>query len=100
MKVSAYTPAVLGCRKILMHIAVAKGDKPGKGFIEYVEYLSDKGYVPPDGKGWVDHIRSKSNEATHEIAPMSKSDAEELITFVGMLLKLVFEFPARVPPKA
>jgi len=37
--VNAYTAAVLACRKILMHIAVDKGDKPGKNFIQYVEYL-------------------------------------------------------------
>jgi hypothetical protein len=55
------------------------------------------GYVPPDGKGWVDHIRKKGNEATHEIALMTAADAEELISFVEMLLKFVYEFPARVP---
>jgi hypothetical protein len=56
------------------------------------------GYVPPNGKGWVDHIRKKGNEATHEILLMSKTDAEELITFVEMLLKFIYEFPSRIPP--
>ena len=46
---NAFTAAVLVCRKILMHIAVQKGDKKGKGFLEYVDYLSAKGYVPPNG---------------------------------------------------
>jgi len=53
----AFTAAVLACRKLLMHIAVDKGAPEGKRFIEYVEYLSDKNYVPPNGKGWFDHIR-------------------------------------------
>ena len=91
---NAFTATVLSCRKLLMHIAVAKGDASGKNFIEYVEYLSAKGYVPPDAKTWVDHIRTKGNEANHEITIMSEEEAKDLIAFVEMLLKLVYEFPA------
>lgn len=91
---NAFTAAVLSCRKLLMHIAVAKGDSAGKNFIEYVEYLSARGYVPPDAKTWVDCIRTKSNEANHEIVIMSEEEAKDLILFVEMLLKLVYEFPA------
>jgi hypothetical protein len=47
----------------------------------------------------VDHIRTKGNEATHEIVLMTKADAEELIAFTEMLLKFVYEFPAKVPSK-
>jgi hypothetical protein len=96
---SCYTAAVLCCRKILMHVAVAKGATEGGKFIEYVEYLAKSGYIPPDAKDWVDHIRTKSNEANHEIALMSKADAEELMSFTGMLLKLVFEYPAAMKKK-
>ena len=53
----------------------------GKNFITYVKYLADKGFVPPHGKGWVDHIRTKGNEANHEIALMHAADAEELLMF-------------------
>src|SRR5262249_29827720 len=59
MTVCAFTGAVLLCRKILMNVAVSKGAPEGKKFIEYVEYLDTVGYVPPDGKKWVDHIRKK-----------------------------------------
>src|SRR3990172_6480123 len=59
MSVAAHTAAVLVCRKILMNVAVDKGASEGQRFIEYVEYLDSKGYVPPDGRGWVDHIRSR-----------------------------------------
>ncbi len=95
----ANTGAVLLCRKILMNIAVAKGAKEGLRFIEYVEYLSSQGFVPPDGKAWVDHIRTKGNEATHEIALMTPEDAEDLVTFVEGLLRFIYEFPARVAAK-
>src|SRR2546425_8555942 len=96
--VNAYTAAVLTCRKLLMNIAVGLGAREGKSFMEYVEYLSSSGYVPPKGKGWVDHIRKKGNEANHEIVLMAKDDADDLISFTEMLLKFIYEFPSRVPP--
>jgi len=94
----AYTPAVLACRKILMHIAVDQKAKPGLNFLEYVEYLATNGFVPPNGRGWVDHIRKKGNEANHEIVLMAQKDAEDLVIFVEMLLKFIYEFPNRIPP--
>jgi uncharacterized protein DUF4145 len=81
-----------------MHIAVEKGAKEGEPFVSYVEYLARQGYVPPDGKGWVDYIRQKGNEANHEIKVMGQQDAQALIAFVEMLLKLIYEFPKRIPP--
>lgn len=93
----AATASVLAARKLLMHIAVEQGAKAGGTFIGYVEYLAEKGYVPPKGKGWVDHIRKKGNEANHEIKLMTAEDAIELVTFSEMLLKFIYEFPSRVP---
>ncbi len=83
-----------------MNVAVGLGADPNKSFISYVEYLADKGYVPPNGKGWVDHIRKKGNEANHEIRLMTQPDAEELISFAEMLLKFIYEFPSRIPKGA
>lgn len=79
VSISSFTAAVLAARKLLMHIAVEEGAKPGDTFIAYVEYLAANGYVPPRGKGWVDHIRKKGNEANHEIKLMTQEDAVELI---------------------
>jgi hypothetical protein len=94
-----YTAAVLCCRKLLMHVAVSLGANPGDPFINYVQYLADNHYVPPGAKGWVDHIRKKRNEANHEISLMQQGDAEELLAFVQMLLKVIYEFPASVQKK-
>jgi len=94
---SCYTASVLAARKLLMNLGVAQGAKAGESFIAYVEYLANKGFVPPNGKAWVDHIRKKGNEANHEIVLMGKDDAEELIAFIEMLLKFIYEFPNRVP---
>ena len=91
--VSAYTAAVMICRKMLMNIAVSKGAKTGQNFIQYVAYLSNKGHVSTDNKEWVKHIRDKGNEANHEIKPMTKKDAEYLIEFLAVLLRTIYEFP-------
>lgn len=92
----AHTAAVLACRKLLMHIAVDHGAKPGLNFIEYVEYLANNGFVPPKGKGWVDHIRKKGNEANHEIVVMGPDASKDLLTFIEMLLTFLYDFPARI----
>lgn len=81
-----------------MNIAVALSAKEGLKFIEYVEFLSGKGYIPPNGKHWVDHIRVKGNEATHEIALMTLPEASDLLTFTEMLLRFIYEFPTMIPP--
>lgn len=94
MSVSAFTAGVLATRKLLMNVAASLGASPGGSFQSYVTYLEENGYVPPKARGWVDHIRKKGNEATHEIPPIARTDAEELITFVEMILKLVYDYPA------
>ncbi len=98
VSVNAYTSSVLACRKLLMNIAVTQGAEEGKSFFHYVEFLANNGYVPPNGRGWVGHIRKRGNEATHEMEIMPQEVAEELIAFIEMLLKFIYEFPAKVPP--
>jgi hypothetical protein len=99
---SAYTGSVLLCRKLLMNIGVQQGADEGKSFLYYIDFLAEKGFVPPNGRHWVDHIRKKGNEATHEIALMNSSDVSELITFSEMLLKFIYEFPNLIaqPPNS
>ena len=94
---SCYTASVLASRKLLMNIAVTEGAKEGLRFVEYIDFLADSGFAPPKGRGWVDHIRKKGNEATHEIPAMDRDDATELVSFSEMLLKFIYEFPARIP---
>ena len=95
------TAAVLCCRKLLMHIAVAKGAEQNQTFKHYVEYLGEH-YIPKPTIEWVNHIKDKGNEANHEITIMKPDEAKGLLAFVEMLLKLIYEFPAtmrnRQPP--
>jgi hypothetical protein len=90
----AYTASALLCRKILMNLAVQHGAVEGKSFLDYIEFLNEKGYVPPNGKGWVDRIRTKGNEATHEIRLIEENEATQILKFTEMLLKLAYEFPS------
>jgi len=94
--INAYTSAVLSCRKLLMHIAVEQKAPEGKTFMEYINYLDEKGFIPPNGKEWVDHIRNKGNEANHEIVLMEKDNVSDLLNFIEMLLKFIYEFPGRI----
>jgi hypothetical protein len=95
--VNAHTAAVLVCRKILMHIAVGEGAEPGKSFLSYIEFLASKGFIPPHGLAWVDYVRKRGNEATHEIEIMTADDSTALIGFVEMLLRFIYEFPRLIP---
>ena len=83
-------PAVMDCRKVLMNTAVHQGAEEGKTFAYYVDFLDSKGYIPPNGRAWVDHIRKVGNTATHEIKLVKQSEAELVLNFTEMLLRFVF----------
>jgi hypothetical protein len=100
MSVSAYTAAVMACRKLLMNIAVEKGAKEDQSFKHYVEWLVENHYVPPGSEALVEHIRSTGGGANHEIDLVSQAAAEEVMSFAELLLKFVYEFPARIAPDA
>ena len=95
MSFDGHSAAVLLCRKLLMHVAVERNAQPNLRFIEYIGYLVDNGYVAPTNRGWVDQIRNIGNEAAHEITPVAREDAENLIEFSEMVLKTIYEYPAR-----
>lgn len=97
--VGAYTAAVMICRKMLMRIAVEQGAKQGEPYASYVDYLVEKGYIPPTGKEWADYVRKLGHEANHDIQLMQREDALALITFVEMILRFVYEFPSMMPTK-
>jgi len=98
MSVNSFTAAVMCCRKLLMNIAVERGAKTGQSFESYVDYLDNENFIPRGSKGWVSFIREKGNEANHEIHIMNKVDAEKIIKFVEMLLKVIYEYPAISQP--
>ena len=93
MSVSAYTSAMMACRKLLMNVSATQGAKEGLGFVDYVDFLVNKGYAPPNSRDWVDKIRSIGNQASHKIPTVSRADAILVISFTDALLRFVFGFP-------
>lgn len=67
LAVSAWTAAVMLCRKLILHVAVAHGlpekDKSGRApsFDRAVKHLQSVGLITPPMKPWVDHIRKVGN---------------------------------------
>lgn len=88
-----YTAAQMIARTLLMHIAVEQGAEEGWSFVKYVNYLDDNGYIPPNGKKWVDYIRTSGNVANHEIVIKEKEETEKVITFLSTLLLVIYELP-------
>jgi hypothetical protein len=80
-----------------MHIAVDAGAPENQSFLDYVNALAAKGFIPPQGKDWVDYIRTRGNEANHEILLMGQDDSKALVSFVEMLLRFIYELPKLVP---
>ena len=95
MSVNAFTSVGLCCRKLLMHIAVNCGAKTNLSFIEYVDYLDTNGYIPVNAKKWVDIIRDKGNEATHEIKLLNQEEAKTLLSFIEILITMIYEMSYR-----
>lgn len=88
-----YTSSQMIARTLLMHIAVEQGAEEGWNFAKYVDYLDDKGYIPPNGKPWVDFIRKTGNVANHEIVIKEKEETEKVISFISTLLLVIYEMP-------
>jgi hypothetical protein len=93
--VNASHAVVMLARKLLMHVAVDHEAEKGKTFAFYLDYLEEHGLIPPNTKDWIDELRELGNEANHEIRQFSVGDAHTALDFAAMLLKLLYEYPAR-----
>jgi len=94
--VRAYSAVSMCCRKLLMHIAVECGADENLRFIEYVNYLDRENYIPKKSKKWVDIIRSKGNETTHEIKICTEEEAKQLIKFIEIIITLIYEIELEI----
>lgn len=82
--------AVLMFRKILMHIAVEQGAKPGLRFVEYVEYLKANGIVGKPQHPLLDRIRDEGNTENHEIRRATTEQADDLLNLTTLLIRSVY----------
>ncbi len=89
--VNAFTAGELMCRNILMYVACEKGADEGKGFVEYVDYLVEKGYVTPQMRPWVKRIRDLGSLAAHRLEASPPERAYDTFTFTAQMLRLIYE---------
>ncbi len=88
-----YTAAQMIARTVLMHIAVELGAEENQTFANYVDYLDTHGYIPPNGRDWVDFIRTSGNIANHQLVIKDKEETEKVISFLSALLYIIYELP-------
>ena len=91
-----YTAAVILARTAIMHIAVEQGADGNKSFQYYVNYLVERGFVPPNASVWIDTIRKMANDSVHHLELWKKEDAEKIGKFLMYLLVFIYELPASV----
>jgi hypothetical protein len=96
MSVNALIAAELLARTLLMHVAVEKGDTPGKSFVAYIDYLEANNFITITMKPWVDEIRKIGNNATHRISAADRQRTELTMTFLEMLLRNIYEMPHKL----
>jgi hypothetical protein len=102
LSVGANTAAVMMCRKLLFHVAVAHGlpEKDGSGrapnFATALKHLEDEGIFTKHMRPWIDQIKDVGNEANHEIPTTSAEQAMDVALFTRQLIRLAYELPAMV----
>ena len=93
--VEAYTGCELLCRKILMSVAVDRGDADGKSFEHYVDYLKDNGHITASLKDMADIIRRNGNQSTHKIGQPDPERAEHTLKFTAQVLRSIYEIESQ-----
>jgi hypothetical protein len=106
LSVGANTAAVMMCRKLLFHVAVAHGlpERDGSGrapnFAKALKHLEDEGIFTKHMRPWIDKIKDVGNEANHEIPITSSEQAMDVALFTRQLIRLAYELPAMVAEHA
>ena len=83
------------CRKILMSVAVDRGDADGKSFEHYVDYLKDNGHITASLKDMTDIIRRNGNQSTHKIGQPDPERAEYTLEFTAQVLRSIYEIESQ-----
>ncbi|HEY3967079.1 MAG TPA: DUF4145 domain-containing protein [Planctomycetaceae bacterium] len=90
---SAFTACAMVCRKVLMATACAEGDEDGKGFVDYVNYITESVLTFPRAKTAIDSIRSIGNEANHKVTIITRDDAKRAMQIVTYMLDTIYALP-------
>lgn len=77
-------------RKLLMHVAVEQGAKPGLKFVQYVEHLKDEGVVGKPQHGLLTRIKDAGNDENHDVRRASIDEARDLLDLTSLLIRSVY----------
>ena len=92
MQSGCFNGAIMLMRKLIMHIAIEEGDKDGKNFEQYIDFLCSNGIVPKKSKKKADSVRKLGNSANHKIEHRTQEEAQNCFEFIELLLKVNYEF--------
>ncbi len=81
-----------------MVTACNKGEKDGKRFIEYVDYITDTVLKFPEAKNSIAKIKDIGNDANHDATLVSQADAGHAIDIVTYMLNAIYALPGAVSP--
>ena len=96
------TLAVMGCRKMLMHLAVEAAKEDGEddpsleSFWSAAEYLKNNNWFPKRAPDIGHIIREAGNDVNHEVVMSDDSEAEVVILFTEAVLRTMYHYPAQV----
>ena len=99
MQARCFNAAIMLMRKMIMHIAVEEGDKEGKNFIVYVDFLCNQGIVPKKSRSKAESVKDIGNSANHEIEDKTEEEAKNCFEFIELLLKVNYEFADKIEPQ-
>jgi hypothetical protein len=100
LAVGSNAAAVMLCRKLLFHVAVAHAMPPktdndrAPSFYAAVEHLQEQQFITAKMRPWVDRIKDIGNDANHELSPITTEQAADVATFTLQLLVLAYEMDA------
>jgi hypothetical protein len=96
------TLAVMGCRKMLMHLAAGAAKEDGEddpsfeSFWSAAEYLKNNNWFPKRAPDIGHIIREAGNDVNHEVVMSDDSEAEVVILFTEAVLRTMYHYPAQV----
>ena len=99
---NALTATMMMCRKLLKCVAIDVDEEANKGrrtWMHYVAFFHDNGYLSPIAYKRLNIVRIVGNEANHDLKPISRQEAEALLSLITTLLVSIYEFPSRPAPK-
>ena len=90
----AFTASAMLCRKLLMECACHEGDKEGRSFTQYVDFIIANVLTMPKAKATIEAIRSIGNEANHKVQFVAEPDAKKAMEIASYMLAAVYSIPA------